>query len=995
MPQWDKSRDYYADLDISSSASTEEVKKQFKKLALKYHPDRNPGREAEVNPKFQTIQSAHEILSDDRLRRQYDDARRSHVSRYPKASGVRGNPWQDIGKQYQPPPTRHQTQSSSHFGRPPTSGADRYAPFTNSMPQKGKSTPRDDPQSRKSYADAWENMRSSSTRRAPPATPGRAPTSAARDANTPKPEYAPPKSAYQQQKAQASFGNSSRRAGFTPRSPGLADEPPVTNKNYFTTRTHSTLFNEVDPDVPQPSARPSAPTASTASTASTSTDQFAQFKGKVWDDRQSTPYHTPGGEKTSLFDDGLGIGRTSSTRSPRRPDMPGSFPQYRPRSSSTPKSATNDAAFDESMKNFTGHAGSKHTGTATTREMPNGSSTPQPVPSDRYKPNVGQSNGVPPSPFGSYPATPTPVNGSKCMLFHSMTGMLHIKLHANMMSLVGGNSAQPSNGPSVYALSHIYSPPPSCPKLQSSNNTTSKRFHLSAVQVEDRGCKLRYPSSEDESAHPSLLSFEEIQKHHVARLINGRAMSNKRTSSTSSKSSSGNSQDPIAEKKLKIGADPAYSSFNFSAASDEAFKGTGKERLSKPSTDSINTKFSEDWDELPEELKFSAGTASTNGPQTPTKGRPQSRSRSRRQTPKTRPAEPERMPSMPEGLGNAAGTGFSAGEWSDKIGSQHFVPQSSRSVSSSPTRRTNLKKGKPVKMTAGTAGLVDEDESDGYHDAQSTSSGSAQANADTATAMDIDSPPPQKVDETPKAPQTNGARKIPVEPHREEWRAGDVNGVRTKSASPVRDGIPAKRPYAQTTAPQAAPIPVSKPFAAQHGGSEDTDEFCTTFADFKKVEPFVNPSATGLKDFSDLKSTLPFESKPSEQIPLEREQPSKWSPLDFPSPPVAPRLPPTVVVPGIQPNKALFRKYSQEFYQYLDKWEIFSSRVMAHFSTRQDLYRQRRQHLGLAWLETPSGARDYLLELEQDQAVRVQWSSACADHEAKIREFMTFRDQVK
>ncbi|KAI2469373.1 hypothetical protein F4781DRAFT_220814 [Annulohypoxylon bovei var. microspora] len=966
MPQWDKSRDYYADLELSTTASTEEVKKQFKKLALKYHPDRNPGREAEVNPKFQTIQSAHEILSDERLRRQYDEARRAHVSRYPKSSGVRGNPWQDIGKQYQPPPTRHQAQSSSQFGRPP-SGAQRYTSFTSNMPRTAKSTPRDDPQSRKSFADAWENMRSNSTRRAPPPTPGRAPTSAARDANAPNSESIPPRSAYQQQKAQASFGNSTRRAGFTPRSPGVADEPPVTNKNYFTTRTHSNLFNEVEPDIstPSASARPSAPAASTA------TDQFAQFKGKVWDDRQSTPYHTPGGEKTSLFDDGLGIGRTASTRAPRRPEMPGSFPQPRPRSSSTPKSSSNDAASEDSIKGPS---------IATAREMPNGNGIPQPGPGDRYKPVVGQNNAVPQSPFGSYPATPTPVNGSK----------------------LGGNPAQAANSPSLYASSFVNHPIAPTPQtqIQTSKRKAGKFWHMymtenpSVVHSKTVAREMQNPSSEDKSAHPSLFPFEEMQKDDVTRLVNNRAMSDQTTSSTSSKPSNGTSRHPPADKKVKMSTNNIYSSFNFSAASDEASKGTGKERLARPSTDSINTRFVDDWDDRPEDWKFSAGV-STGDPQTPTKGRPQSRSRSRRQMPKTKPAETDRMPPMQEGPGNAAANGFSAGEWSDKIGSQHFEPQSSRSVSSSPTRRANTKKGKPVKMTAGTAGLVDEEESEGYQEAQSTPSGSTHAGVDTATAMDIDTPPPEKEDETPRAPQTNGARKIPVEPHREEWRAGDVNGVRTKSASPVRDGNTAKRPFTQTAATQSTSIPTSNPFAPQHGGSEDTDEFRTTFSDFTKVEPFVGPSATGLKDFSDLKSTLPFESKPSEQIPLEKEHPPKILSLDFPAPPVAPRLPVTAVTAGVRPNQVQFRKYALDFYQYLDKWESFSARIMAHFSTRQDHFRFRRQQQGMAWLETSSGARDYLTELEQDQKIHVQWTSAYADHQAKIREFMMFKDQVK
>ncbi|KAI1450224.1 hypothetical protein F5Y02DRAFT_412945 [Annulohypoxylon stygium] len=980
MPHWDKSRDYYADLELSSAASTEEVKKQFKKLALKYHPDRNPGREAEVNPKFQTIQSAHEILSDENLRRQYDEARRAHVSRYPKASGVRGNPWSDIGKNFQPPPTRNHAQSSTQ-SRPSASGAQRYTSFAGNVPRPSKFPARDDTQSRKANAEAWENMRSSSTRRAPPATPGRAPTSAARDTNAFNPEPVPPKSAYQQWKKEASFGHSSRRAGFTPRSPGFADEPPVTNKNYFTTRTHSTLFTETEPEVRPSSAQPEADKASTstASTASTEADQFAQFRGKVWDDRQSTPYHTPGGEKTSLFDDVPGIGRTSSTRSPRRPEMPGSFPQPRPRSSSTPKSSGNDAAFDKSMKDSTT---SKSAGASTTTEMPNGSN-PQPGPNDRYKPSVGQNNTMPQPPFGSYPGAPAPGNGTQW----------------------GGTSAQTSHGPSVYDPSFIpfpipiFAPPyPEVP-CQDIRAWETKRYAQRAAEfVATLNHKTANPSSGDQharkAAHPSLFGFEEVQKQNLADLVNNRNSTNKRVSSPSSKSRNGSFLDCNADKKTKIDTDSAFSSFNFSAASDEALRGTGKERLGKPSTDSINTKFVDDCDGLPEDLKFSAGTASTNGPQTPTKGRPQSRSRSRRQTPKSRPTEPERMPSMPEGFGNAAGNGFSAGEWSDKIGSQHFVPQSSRSVSSSPTRRTNLKKGKPVKMTAGTAGLVDEEESDGYHDAQSTSSGSAQANVDNTSAMDIDSPPQEKVDETPRAPQTNGARKIPVEPHRREWRAGDVNGVRTKSASPVQDGIPVKRPFAQTAAPQSASSPAPNPFAAQHGGSEDTDEFRTTFADFTKVEPFAAPPATGLKDFSDLKSTLPFESKPSEQIPIQKERPKKLS-LEFPSPPVAPRLPPTVIAIGVQPNKIQFHKYVQDFYQYMDKWEAFSARITAHFASRQQIYGTRRHNSGLSWLETPSGPQDYLLELEQDQEIRVQWTKACADHQTRIREFMTFRDQVK
>lgn len=64
---------YYEDLGISQKASADEIKKAYKRLAIKFHPDRNsePGAE----DKFKTINEAYEVLSDDFKRRQYDASR--------------------------------------------------------------------------------------------------------------------------------------------------------------------------------------------------------------------------------------------------------------------------------------------------------------------------------------------------------------------------------------------------------------------------------------------------------------------------------------------------------------------------------------------------------------------------------------------------------------------------------------------------------------------------------------------------------------------------------------------------------------------------------------------------------------------------------------------------------------------------------------------------------------------------------------------------------
>jgi curved DNA-binding protein len=64
-------RDYYETLGVSKTASEDEIKKAYRGLARKYHPDRNPGdKQAEVH--FKEIQDAYDILSDHNRRAQYD-----------------------------------------------------------------------------------------------------------------------------------------------------------------------------------------------------------------------------------------------------------------------------------------------------------------------------------------------------------------------------------------------------------------------------------------------------------------------------------------------------------------------------------------------------------------------------------------------------------------------------------------------------------------------------------------------------------------------------------------------------------------------------------------------------------------------------------------------------------------------------------------------------------------------------------------------------------
>lgn len=64
-------RDYYEVLGVDKSATPDAIKKAYRKLAMQYHPDRNPG-DKEAEEKFKEINEAYEILSDEDKRSQYD-----------------------------------------------------------------------------------------------------------------------------------------------------------------------------------------------------------------------------------------------------------------------------------------------------------------------------------------------------------------------------------------------------------------------------------------------------------------------------------------------------------------------------------------------------------------------------------------------------------------------------------------------------------------------------------------------------------------------------------------------------------------------------------------------------------------------------------------------------------------------------------------------------------------------------------------------------------
>lgn len=91
-------KDLYETLGVSKTATDEEIKKAYKKLAIKYHPDKNPGNK-EAEEKFKEISAAYEILSNKEKRQQYDMGGMNNNPFGGSQSGFRrssGNPFEDL-----------------------------------------------------------------------------------------------------------------------------------------------------------------------------------------------------------------------------------------------------------------------------------------------------------------------------------------------------------------------------------------------------------------------------------------------------------------------------------------------------------------------------------------------------------------------------------------------------------------------------------------------------------------------------------------------------------------------------------------------------------------------------------------------------------------------------------------------------------------------------------------------------------------------------------
>ncbi|HOW87750.1 MAG TPA: DnaJ domain-containing protein [Candidatus Omnitrophota bacterium] len=93
-------KDYYKVLGVPESASADEIKKVYRKLAVKYHPDKNPDNPKAAEAKFKEISEAYYILSDEKRRQQYDQMRKFGGGFQGNYAGAQGFNFEDLLRQF-------------------------------------------------------------------------------------------------------------------------------------------------------------------------------------------------------------------------------------------------------------------------------------------------------------------------------------------------------------------------------------------------------------------------------------------------------------------------------------------------------------------------------------------------------------------------------------------------------------------------------------------------------------------------------------------------------------------------------------------------------------------------------------------------------------------------------------------------------------------------------------------------------------------------------
>ncbi|GAM89822.1 hypothetical protein ANO11243_078610 [Dothideomycetidae sp. 11243] len=1003
---------YYAALELGSDASVDEVKKQYRKLALKWHPDRNPGKEEECNPKFQAISAAHEVLGDATIKAKYDaDRRRANLSgpapaaasARPAASGQRGNPYAATSN-FAPPPRR--TADPTGWTRPPRtgntsgSGADRFANFPGPSP-----TGRQTDANKSTASEAWgffgnPKKQNSQQQRGPPPVPPRQKAEDYRAAGPnhrpgfafpTNPAYANFTSAYattassanpasgQRPNAQRqNTNNTPRRPGFDPNTPGSDERPTAGPSSYANLHNHQypgkPSFAQDREHMPPPPPPTASHPSAFADTTSSPGSRRPAFTGV---NRTTSTYAHSGGEKTYFSSDELK--RSQSTRDTSK--LPRQGPTRHRSASpakapSQPHSRTTTFGLPTDSEDSSSESDSS---SATSSTAQKGQSSdglrPKKVPTSRMNGANFRDNGTNSSPHNRRPSQPgQPGQQSRKS---SVSGGADQPTSNNMYENTSSTSDDPSFSASDNCASstghwHSFYPfGPKKPAPDSRRGTvpswaipSSIRYQKSgkqdttrsAFQQDDPGYVEDPPlidvttpgSSSPSSDFFSLRTPTKVRKSHVEDMHLLQSAF-REFIPYSARSHARNDY----HNKYSVDAD-LKNSFTMPSGFD-SYQSTQNR-----STDEIDTAFSPTGDAP----VFTGAPAGKSQPfprrsSPPKRGRETLSARQSRVPLNTHVnSDRPQSPVTPISAANSPMFGNARSQQSTATAPERvFSPEhwADINLGLDPSRRAS--EGGRVQTGCVPHPVTVNDTSDTSEEPERR----VRPPAASADAMDIDSTPPSQT-----------AQENSFTTPMSQWRHSQDAAQRlhhAKRSSDMRSSA-AKVTLEEHRKGSTGNLPSLNPLSETLNGS----------------------SGVGLGDLSSLNSAVPFTSKASVAHP-SRMFSTDPAPSVLPKPPREPDLPTKL-------SRSSWKKYTGEMADYLSAWHVFQRQLAEH--TRETLERQRKLvSQGTTGLEargetsTDGGLGAYIYRCKEEERHAALADTALSEHIASMETFSKIKERVR
>ncbi|KAI5204617.1 hypothetical protein E4T38_04648 [Aureobasidium subglaciale] len=969
MVKADIKRNYYADLEVPNDASVEDIKKAYRKLALKYHPDRNPGNESEIVPKFQAIQAAQEILSDPVSKSRYDADRRkaglgagafTKPNVPPRSTGQ--NPMYQASSNFPPPPRRTPNPTASWRSTASgASGADRFTNFPKPAAPTSKKTSTDPA----NVFNAWQNMKSQTAGASPQPPPRPTPKRPVpnppprRDTRRPTEEdiragmnyrEAPPRptsnayggfrSAWAEYNGAgtsnpgASTASSTpRKGGFDPTSTGDEGQAGST-ANYSSSRRRS-----ADPPYYPP------PPPRSASNQTNSDVPFEGIRTKSAYSGEDYRRTTSTSQVPTTSESGPSLGRSTrkaGTGTARKP-----FVVY---SSSDDSETEDDSAFTtpDTAQKIPQPTATEQTADPSSRPFTRPKKTPNP-PSRQFKNGVPYK--APDEASGSSSLGPDPASDAgekdKPTMYANYFSTPSPKPQEKMPSPVYpfGRNYQHNKSPDSiprWAVPSSVPPVKAVPPFKRSHSAAQRAWvDLTNTEASENTGKSQphFPERPTYRAEPNDLIDLTADDAPTLQSPFKKACFTKDDATGLYRF--------CHRSQHQSGADTSSHSFTIPINADTFRPNVAKSR----SEDSINTSFvAEQWagDFTSNNVFAAAQHATGSGRKSATPSRKSSRAFRQQPrvntfpetTPSVEPTEDATVQSPPPPPAK-----YRPDEWAKHFqdASWAFDPNALRTSSpgkpeSKTTSRSNstaVRKGSRVANkipvnTSKPATVADEEEE-------------LAPRTHSPDEMDVDEAPPAGTNAAPQAPSAQEPRMYPVDTT--HLHQGD-----------------------------------------NEASKRESDGFKVRLDDLgAAVDP--QPSQ-GLDGFSDISNTLPFTSKASTTIPTFTPQS-----LQMPTLPRAPSTPTKL-------TRSSWSTYCISFSIYLDKFDKFNSTLLAHFSRRQEKA-ARLVRAGVKALEavgeasTGEGFMSYAQAIKEDERVREHWNIGSEKHGDAVREFENVRERVR